>query len=76
MNVANALQPLALYQLFRLARTYNEWRGRSVDEPVVRALYDLMLPMLSGSIDSIIRVGAAGNVHRGKYSFSKMGQGI
>jgi 3-hydroxypropanoate dehydrogenase len=40
--VANALQPEALDQLFRSARSYNVWTDAVVDEGVVRALYDLL----------------------------------
>jgi 3-hydroxypropanoate dehydrogenase len=40
--VANALQPTALDQLFRSARTYNEWTDAAVGEDVVRDLYDLL----------------------------------
>ena len=36
-----ALQPAALDQLFRTARTYNGWSDRPVDESLVRELYDL-----------------------------------
>jgi 3-hydroxypropanoate dehydrogenase len=40
--VANALQPDALDQMFRSARSYNVWTDAVVDEGVVRALYDLL----------------------------------
>jgi 3-hydroxypropanoate dehydrogenase len=36
-----ALQPAALDQLFRTARTYNGWSDRTVDDSLVRELYDL-----------------------------------
>jgi hypothetical protein len=34
------LEPAALDQLFRMARTVNEWSETPVDERVVRELYD------------------------------------
>jgi 3-hydroxypropanoate dehydrogenase len=40
--VANALEPAALDQLFRTARTFNEWSETPIDERVVRELYDLL----------------------------------
>jgi 3-hydroxypropanoate dehydrogenase len=40
--VANALEPAALDQLFRTARTFNEWSDTPVDEREVRELYDLL----------------------------------
>src|SRR6266403_639092 len=40
-HVAIAVEPTALDQLFRTARTYNEWSDTPVDERVVRDLYDL-----------------------------------
>jgi 3-hydroxypropanoate dehydrogenase len=40
--VASAVQPAALDQVFRTARTYNEWSDTVVDERVVRELYDLL----------------------------------
>jgi 3-hydroxypropanoate dehydrogenase len=40
--MTRALEPAALEQLFRSARTYNEWSDERVDEPVVRELYDLL----------------------------------
>jgi 3-hydroxypropanoate dehydrogenase len=40
--VLSALQPAALDQLFRTARSHNEWSETPVDEPVVRELYDLL----------------------------------
>ena len=40
--MADALQPAALDQLFRSARTYNDWSDTEVDESVVRDLYDLL----------------------------------
>jgi 3-hydroxypropanoate dehydrogenase len=41
-TMADALQPAALDQLFRGARTYNGWSDRPLDEAVVRELYDLL----------------------------------
>jgi len=40
--VTGALDPAALDQLFRTARTFNEWSETRVDERVVRELYDLL----------------------------------
>jgi 3-hydroxypropanoate dehydrogenase len=40
--VANALEPATLDQLFRTARTFNEWSETPIDERVVRELYDLL----------------------------------
>jgi 3-hydroxypropanoate dehydrogenase len=40
--VANALEPAALDQLFRTARTFNEWSDTPVDERGVRELYHLL----------------------------------
>jgi 3-hydroxypropanoate dehydrogenase len=40
--VTSALDPAALDQLFRTARTFNEWSETPVDERVVRELYDLL----------------------------------
>jgi 3-hydroxypropanoate dehydrogenase len=40
--VGSALEPSALDQLFRTARTFNEWSDTPVDERVVRELYDLL----------------------------------
>jgi 3-hydroxypropanoate dehydrogenase len=40
--MASALQPAALDQLFRTARTYNEWSDTAVDERVIHELYDLL----------------------------------
>jgi 3-hydroxypropanoate dehydrogenase len=40
--VASPVQPAALDQLFRTARTYNEWSDTAVDERLVRELYDLL----------------------------------
>lgn len=40
--MASAVEPAALDQLFRNARTYNEWSDTPVDEQVVRELYDLV----------------------------------
>jgi 3-hydroxypropanoate dehydrogenase len=40
--VTGALDPAALDQLFRTARTFNEWSETPVDERVVRELYDLL----------------------------------
>src|ERR1700674_1841475 len=42
MNMAGATQPVVLDQLFRKARTYNEWSDKAVDESVVREVYDLL----------------------------------
>ena len=36
------LQPAALDQLFRTARTYNQWTDTAVEEGVIRELYDLL----------------------------------
>jgi len=41
-EMANALQPSALDQLFGAARTYNEWSDSPVDDSVIRELYDLL----------------------------------
>lgn len=41
-HLATALEPAALDQLFRTARTCNEWSDAPVDERVVRELYDLL----------------------------------
>src|ERR1700691_1462474 len=40
--MADALQAAALNQLFRTARTYNEWSDTTVGEGVIRDLYDLL----------------------------------
>ena len=40
--MADALDATALDQLFRNARTYNEWTDTPVDESLVRKLYDLL----------------------------------
>ena len=40
--MTGALDPAALDQLFRTARTFNEWSETRVDERVVRELYDLL----------------------------------
>ena len=40
--MADALQAAALNQLFRTARTYNEWSETTVGEGVIRDLYDLL----------------------------------
>jgi 3-hydroxypropanoate dehydrogenase len=40
--LASALDPAALDQLFRTARTFNEWSDTPIDERVVRELYDLL----------------------------------
>ena len=40
--MANAVPSEALDQLFRSARTYNEWRETDVDERTLRDLYDLL----------------------------------
>src|SRR5260370_29190838 len=41
-HVANASEPAALDQLFRTARTFNEWSDTPVDEGVAREIYDLL----------------------------------
>ena len=38
----NSLQPSALDQLFRSARSMNEWSDAAVDEHTLRTLYDLL----------------------------------
>lgn len=40
--MAKPLPPAALDQLFRHARTYNDWSSEPVDEDTLRALYDLL----------------------------------
>ena len=40
--MANALPPPALDQVFRTARTYNEWTDSPVDEGLIRDIYDLL----------------------------------
>ena len=40
--MASALQPAALDQLFRTARTYNEWSDTAVDERLIHEVYDLL----------------------------------
>jgi 3-hydroxypropanoate dehydrogenase len=40
--MANALPSASLDQLFRAARTHNEWTDRPVDEAIVRELYELL----------------------------------
>ncbi len=40
--MASSLPSAALDQLFRSARTYNDWSDKAVDEATVRALYDLL----------------------------------
>src|ERR1700692_1012615 len=40
--MASALQPAALDQLFRTARTYNEWSDTAIDERVIHEVYDLL----------------------------------
>jgi 3-hydroxypropanoate dehydrogenase len=40
--MANAVSSEAVDQIFRTARTYNEWLETTVDERVVRDLYDLL----------------------------------
>jgi 3-hydroxypropanoate dehydrogenase len=40
--MGNAVQPAVLDQLFRGARTANEWSDRPLEEHVVRELYDLL----------------------------------
>src|ERR1700674_585428 len=42
MNMAGAGQPEHLDQLFRKARTYNEWSDKAVEERGVRMGYDLL----------------------------------
>ncbi|TKR54574.1 hypothetical protein D7I39_13805 [Allopusillimonas ginsengisoli] len=37
-----ALPAVALDQLFRLARTYNEWSARDVDDQTIHELYELL----------------------------------
>jgi 3-hydroxypropanoate dehydrogenase len=37
-----SLQPAALDQLFRTARTYNQWTDTAVEEGVIRELYELL----------------------------------
>jgi hypothetical protein len=39
----NTVSSEALEQIFRTARTYNEWSDTPVDEGIVRDLYDLCL---------------------------------
>lgn len=41
-RVAGALPDTAMDQLFRLARTYNEWSSRDVDEQTIHDLYGLL----------------------------------
>jgi 3-hydroxypropanoate dehydrogenase len=40
--VSNPLAPAALDQLFRTARTYNEWNSEVIDERLIREVYDLL----------------------------------
>jgi 3-hydroxypropanoate dehydrogenase len=40
--IVASLQPAALDQLFRTARTYNEWTDTPVEEGVIRELYELL----------------------------------
>jgi 3-hydroxypropanoate dehydrogenase len=40
--VANSLSPIALDQLFRNARTYNDWADTPIDDTTVHAIYDLL----------------------------------
>jgi 3-hydroxypropanoate dehydrogenase len=40
--MASELQPAALGQLFRAARTYNDWSDKAVDEQTVHGIYDLL----------------------------------
>jgi 3-hydroxypropanoate dehydrogenase len=42
INMANAVPPAVLDQLFRTARTFNGWSDTPVDERVIRELYDLL----------------------------------
>jgi nitroreductase len=38
----SALPPASLDQLFRLARTYNEWSSQAVDDRTIHELYELL----------------------------------
>ncbi len=40
--MSNPLAPAALDQLFRTARTYNEWNSEVIDERLIREVYDLL----------------------------------
>lgn len=40
--MSNALNAMALDQLFRAARSINEWSDKPVDERIIRGLYDLL----------------------------------
>jgi 3-hydroxypropanoate dehydrogenase len=40
--MSSALTPQSLDQLFRAARTYNEWSDQPVDEHTIRDLYELL----------------------------------
>jgi 3-hydroxypropanoate dehydrogenase len=40
--MSNSLQPSALDQLFRTARTFNGWTSKPVDEQLIRELYELL----------------------------------
>jgi 3-hydroxypropanoate dehydrogenase len=40
--MADAVQPAVLEQLFRGARTYNDWSTREVGEQLIRELYDVL----------------------------------
>ncbi|MDP9083494.1 MAG: malonic semialdehyde reductase [Pseudomonadota bacterium] len=40
--MAGAVQPAALDQLFRTARTFNGWSDAPVDERLIREIYDLL----------------------------------
>ncbi len=42
VTTKSALPAASLDQLFRQARTYNEWSSRDVDDQTVHALYDLL----------------------------------
>jgi|SRR5690554_1711643 len=41
-GIKNALPAASLDQLFRLARTYNEWSAQEVDDQTIRELYELL----------------------------------
>ena len=40
--MSNPLEPTALDQLFRTARTYNEWSEGELDEKLIRDVYELL----------------------------------
>jgi nitroreductase len=56
--VASALEPSALDQLFRTARTFNEWSDTPIDERVVRELYDLLKWGPTSANSCAIRLGS------------------